>query len=158
MSFEGDQEAAKELPLAKECKKFAWIRLLVLAKDLKSSGGTLADTLDDYVGHLRALLTGHDLLDVKSRWYSILNTDRKCLLAETEAQKAQLGVFKDCRIITKSGGGSGRNVMVEVYAPKPTDPNENQTAQVDYDSLIGSSYWLKAPQTFPTDKDTLKSS
>lgn len=86
----------------------------MLPKDLESSGGTIANILNDYVGHLRTLLTGHDLLDVKSRWYSILNTDRTFPLAETEAQRAQLGVFKDCRIMIKAGGLAGRNVLVEV--------------------------------------------
>ncbi len=130
---------------------------MVLPGDLTSSGGTKAKTMEGRAGHLRALLTGHDLLDIQGRWNSILSTDRECLLAETEAQQAQLGMFKDCRIKTKAGGRSGRNVIVEVYAPQPTDPNNNQAAQVDYDSLIGSSYWLKAPQTFPTDQETLKS-
>ncbi|KAL8716846.1 MAG: hypothetical protein Q9225_005861 [Loekoesia sp. 1 TL-2023] len=124
-------------------------------KKLKSVGGTRAYNVDGVVGHLKALLTGIDSLDIANRWHQITRADYKALAIEAKAQLDSLGVFENCRIVTKQGR-TRRFVTVEVYRDISEDTGDSVAVQHDEEKKIGQSYILRAPNTFPSDEDTLK--
>ena len=81
--------------------------------------------------------------------------DHSALFAESEAQEAQLGLFKNCRIKTRAGGKLSQNVVVEVYPAKPANEDDEDALHFDQSRRVGLSYWIKAPGLFPTDDVTL---
>lgn len=152
--IEGD--AAQELPLARLCGDaltFEYVRLSVFVRKLKPKGGEVTNVI---VGQLKTFLTGHVTLDIENPWNKILTTDRNALWAESEAQKRQLGLFKDCVIKTKAGRRN-KSVIVEVFpAVSKVSQKDDEVTPVDHDKKVGLSYWIKnAPNLFPTDDETM---
>lgn len=155
--LEGDEAEAKKLPLAQLCGEslgFEYIRLSVLGQKLTAKGK--ARNVAGIIGHLKTLLTGHITLDVEGRWNPILTTDRRGLWLESEAQKAQLAVFKDCVIKTRPGRAN-KTVIVEVYPVRPNRDDQEQAVPLDDDKNLGLSYWIENSELFPVDDETLAS-
>ena len=71
IAFDGDIEAARQLPLAKQHDTIERLKLSIQPTRFKASGRkTPAPNV--LIGHIKALLSGIDEQDIDNRWHRIV--------------------------------------------------------------------------------------
>lgn len=163
-TFESDKEGqdgiskAREYPLAKLSSTFFSVRVL-LPIDIEKwtkVGGVIASNERVLRGQLNELCSGHSLANPQSTWAKILGTDMRALLAESEEQEKQLGLFRGCRIATSPGKGD-RSVIVQVFPGELSKDRKLEAKDYDFDNKkVGQSYIIKAPGLFKADEETMR--
>lgn len=163
-TFESDKEGqdgiskTREYSLAKLSGTFSSIRVLlpIAIEQWTEVGGVRAKNEKVLRGQLNELCTGHSLANPESAWAKILGTDMRALLAESEEQEKQLGLFKGCRIETSPGKGD-RSVIVQVFPGELSKDRKLEAKDYDFDNKkLGQSYTIKAPGLFKADEETIR--